>query len=369
MGPHSHRGDFRVEIVSPEKRDHGRSRTIFGLNERLREHARRRPSKPRSVASSLSPKLAADQNGLDKTMQPQTFRASLPGYKRPASFQISEGEPLAEDDAVWVRDKGAFVQNSGRWSRATVVRASEGDHACVRFSALEGDRWVESDFGEVEVERRLIQLSNANRQDDCFDIAELSSLNEPAVMEHIRMRYVRASALHAAGELPGGIYTRAGVVVVAMNPFTPVERLYADDQLALYRDAAGSGGEEAMRRLPPHIFEVAARAYARMQQHEPQSICINGESGAGKTESTKSECAREPSASCTRTHAATWSRPRAQLSHACAPGHPMRVPHTRAHTSISMWSRQRLMHTHAHTHPLRRMESAATRGLCTHAYA
>ena len=40
--------------------------------------------------------------------------------------------------------------------------------------------------------------------------------------------------------------------------------------------------------LPPHLYSIAVSAYnAMMRNSEPQVTVISGESGAGKTESTK----------------------------------------------------------------------------------
>lgn len=122
------------------------------------------------------------------------------------NFLLSEGEQ------VWVEDNGQFIPGSSKWSRAVTVRMVDAQKVLVRLSKLEGDRWAASDAGDVEVPQRLVHRSNADRQDECEDIAELSALSEPAVMEHIRMRYVGARTRLETGERPSGIYTRAGVV-------------------------------------------------------------------------------------------------------------------------------------------------------------
>ena len=47
-------------------------------------------------------------------------------------------------------------------------------------------------------------------------------------------------------------------------------------------------GAQASREEPPHIFSIAAKAFQGVASDAtPQNIVINGESGAGKTETTK----------------------------------------------------------------------------------
>ena len=50
----------------------------------------------------------------------------------------------------------------------------------------------------------------------------------------------------------------------------------------------GEYSSERVGGLPPHIFAIADDAFNRMMtRNENQSVVISGESGAGKTESTK----------------------------------------------------------------------------------
>jgi myosin heavy subunit len=68
--------------------------------------------------------------------------------------------------------------------------------------------------------------------------------------------------------------------LIAINPFRPLP-LYTPSVMQQYL------GPYA-QNLPPHPFEISRRAYHSMlRNHQNQAILISGESGAGKTESTK----------------------------------------------------------------------------------
>lgn len=68
--------------------------------------------------------------------------------------------------------------------------------------------------------------------------------------------------------------------MVAVNPYQ-ILPIYTADQIKLYK-------ERKIGELPPHIFAIGDNAYAHMKRYrQDQCIVISGESGAGKTESTK----------------------------------------------------------------------------------
>ncbi|KAF5366211.1 hypothetical protein D9758_005722 [Tetrapyrgos nigripes] len=117
----------------------------------------------------------------------------------------------------------------------------------------------------------LYALSKMNppKFDRVEDIADLTFLNEASVVHNLRLRYGS-----------GAIYTYSGLFLVAVNPYQHLP-LYSDAIVHQYR---GKRRDEN----PPHIFAVAERAWINMgEERENQSILITGESGAGKTESTK----------------------------------------------------------------------------------
>ncbi|WJX79127.1 Myosin-6 [Trifolium repens] len=102
------------------------------------------------------------------------------------------------------------------------------------------------------------------------DMTKLAYLHEPGVLNNLRSRYDINE-----------IYTYTGSILIAVNPFVKLPHLYDSHMMAQYK-GAGFG------ELSPHPFAVADTAYRLMiNEGISQSILVSGESGAGKTESTK----------------------------------------------------------------------------------
>ncbi|KAJ9702125.1 hypothetical protein PVL29_004049 [Vitis rotundifolia] len=102
------------------------------------------------------------------------------------------------------------------------------------------------------------------------DMTKLTYLNEPGVLYNLEIRY----ALN-------DIYTYTGSILIAVNPFTKLPHLYNVHMMEQYKGAQ-------FGVLSPHVFAVADASYrAMMNEARSQSILVSGESGAGKTETTK----------------------------------------------------------------------------------
>ncbi|XP_071990047.1 unconventional myosin-VIIa isoform X6 [Engystomops pustulosus] len=77
-----------------------------------------------------------------------------------------------------------------------------------------------------------------------------------------------------------GKKTYTGSILVAVNPYQLLP-IYTPDQIRQYTN-------KKIGEMPPHIFAIADNCYFNMQRNSKDQCCIiSGESGAGKTESTK----------------------------------------------------------------------------------
>jgi len=101
------------------------------------------------------------------------------------------------------------------------------------------------------------------------DMISLGDLHEAGILRNLLIRYN-----------DNLIYTFTGSILVAVNPYQ-ILPIYTSEQIKLYR-------EKKIGELPPHIFAIGDNCYSLMKRtRQDQCIVISGESGAGKTESTK----------------------------------------------------------------------------------
>ena len=137
--------------------------------------------------------------------------------------------------------------------------------------------------------------NNNNGQGAPNDLITLTHLHEPAVVSSLQKRYEADI-----------IYTATGPVLIALNPFKSIPRLYGEASMKRYWDKA----EKNMRaELPPHVYQIADSSFRSMMRKieaslgnntaaqsntaqsnsidANQAILVSGESGAGKTVTTK----------------------------------------------------------------------------------
>uniref|UniRef100_A0A182W6G5 Myosin motor domain-containing protein n=1 Tax=Anopheles minimus TaxID=112268 RepID=A0A182W6G5_9DIPT len=135
----------------------------------------------------------------------------------------------------------------------------------------EGRTLVTNDDGEEfwVKDAEIIKPMHVSSQRTVHDMITLGDLQEYAILRNLIVRYRQKQ-----------IYTYTGSMLVAINPYE-ILPIYTYSEINLYRD-------RKLGELPPHIFAIGDSAYQEMKREQrDQCIVISGESGAGKTESTK----------------------------------------------------------------------------------
>ncbi|KAI3449741.1 hypothetical protein Pfo_006406 [Paulownia fortunei] len=165
----------------------------------------------------------------------------------------------------------------------TPVNIIVGSHVWVEDPDI---AWVDAQVTkingqEVEVQtsngkKVVAKLSNIYPKDEdappggVDDMTKLSYLHEPGVLQNLATRYQLNE-----------IYTYTGGILIAINPFQRLPHLYDAHMMEQYKGAP-------FGELSPHVFAIADIAFrAMINEGKSNSILVSGESGAGKTETTK----------------------------------------------------------------------------------
>ncbi|OWM76595.1 hypothetical protein CDL15_Pgr005560 [Punica granatum] len=156
---------------------------------------------------------------------------------------------------------------------AEPVQIIVGSHVWVEDPVL---AWIDGEVTSISSHKVVTDISKVYPKDTealpggVDDMTKLSYLHEPGVLENLAMRYQLNE-----------IYTYTGNILIAVNPFQRLPHLYDTHMMEQYKGAA-------LGELSPHVFAVGDAAYrAMINDGKSNSILVSGESGAGKTETTK----------------------------------------------------------------------------------
>ncbi|XP_006769508.1 PREDICTED: LOW QUALITY PROTEIN: unconventional myosin-X [Myotis davidii] len=143
-------------------------------------------------------------------------------------------------------------------------------------SCAEGVVVFQTDYGQVftykqsTITHQKVTVMHPMNEEGVEDMATLTELHGGSIMHNLHQRYKRDQ-----------IYTYIGSIIASLNPYKPIAGLY--ERATMERYSKSHLGE-----LPPHVFAVANECYRCLwKRHDNQCVLISGESGAGKTESTK----------------------------------------------------------------------------------
>lgn len=103
---------------------------------------------------------------------------------------------------------------------------------------------------------------------DLDDLCDLPELSEARLLDTLRQRFLQHK-----------IYTYAGSILVAVNPFKFLP-IYNPKYVKMYEN-------QRLGQLEPHVFALADVAFhAMLRKRANQCLVISGESGSGKTQTT-----------------------------------------------------------------------------------
>jgi myosin-5 len=191
---------------------------------------------------------------------------------------------------------GDAIVIANAWTDFTSIPTSSDMTKKLSTEETPKSKWSTSPYKNTYSSRKEDSKEKEENEDKLkvpSNLIHLTHLHEPAVVFCLRSRY-------AMNE----IYTSTGPILLALNPFKDVKGIYGDDLMRRYCERGQeiyNGSFPKKKRseseLSPHVYQIADNAYRAMmraleegqsgESMSDQSILVSGESGAGKTVTTK----------------------------------------------------------------------------------
>ncbi|KAJ8579019.1 hypothetical protein ON010_g186 [Phytophthora cinnamomi] len=178
---------------------------------------------------------------------------------------------IPDDDSAWLP---VYVEEVNEQKGLVTVRIQrprkdQQDEDTVDHD--DADRSGESRVVPMDVGFPL-QNAQLSRYDEGLDnMIDLNHLHEAAILRNLKKRFRARKP-----------YTYTGDICLAVNPYQWLDELYTPGLHKKYLQA------RKRQDLPPHVYAVSVAAFRHMCDNgSNQSILVSGESGAGKTETTK----------------------------------------------------------------------------------
>ncbi|KAK6589566.1 hypothetical protein RS030_203126 [Cryptosporidium xiaoi] len=178
-------------------------------------------------------------------------------------YSLVKDDGLLINTPIWVRRPGDGINH--RYKVGTIISFFDGK---IKVNI--------EDEGEIDVGNDMCFNYNVGIDPMSInDLTKLAHVSEASVLSVINERFDKDV-----------IYSYAGRLLVAVNPFKMIDGLYGPEKIRLYK-----GGDYSMgfpSDLPPHTFAIAQRSMQLLDlQNRNQSCIVSGESGAGKTETAR----------------------------------------------------------------------------------
>ncbi|XP_047322809.1 myosin-1-like [Impatiens glandulifera] len=251
-----------------KQRSQAHLQSIKSLPVDIRHHIglpKPRQSENGGSASQVVEKKKSNNNSMDQDNDDSPYKRPSVDEKdqdltisSPSSVPSSSQSKWSDTNTYNPKNKLQcwFQFPDGNWELGK-IQSTSGTESVISFS----------DGKVLKVHPDTLLPANPDILDGVDDLMQLSYLHEPSVLYNLQYRYNRDV-----------IYTKAGPVLVAINPFKKIP-LYGNDYIEAYKKKSVDS---------PHVYAITDTAIREMKRDEVnQSIIISGESGAGKTETAK----------------------------------------------------------------------------------
>lgn len=140
-------------------------------------------------------------------------------------------EGLGKGSRVW------YYGTEGQWSLGTLQTVGTSCSVSLDCGTL------------ITAKKAKVVPANPTLLDSVLDLTHLSFLNQPSILHSLKQRYASDA-----------IYTHAGPVLIAINPFKAVP-LYSVDHAQHYK---GRSNLEITEGYEPHVYLTADKAYKQV---------------------------------------------------------------------------------------------------------
>jgi len=122
----------------------------------------------------------------------------------------------------------------------------------------------------LKKDKKKYLLRNSDEDDNCNNLTNLINLNAASILNNLNLRYNN-----------NNIYTFNDNILLAINPFKTLD-IYNKNVINIYNS-------NDIKKKIPHPYFIGQLSYENLKKNIKmnQSILVSGESGAGKTQTTK----------------------------------------------------------------------------------